>query len=147
LKTENRNYYYYFIFIFIFSSVRRNSNLHLHGEGGRGGEGRGGEGRSASTQTHKSICADASVSPQMRACPRGCIGASVRTRACLRGRIGTSAWTQACPRRRERFILGNFITDAIVRLSHGRSSGHCPSVLYLPRDNPAWRALGNFEMN
>jgi hypothetical protein len=39
------------------------------------------------------------------------------------------------------FTPGNFITDATVRLSHGWSSGHRPSVhpsvRYRPRDNPA----------
>jgi hypothetical protein len=39
-----------------------------------------------------------------------------------------------------RFTLGNFITDATVRPSHGLPSGHRPSVRpsirYRPRDNP-----------
>jgi hypothetical protein len=41
--------------------------------------------------------------------------------------------------------LGNFITDATVRPSHGRPSGHCPSirpsVRYHPRDNPVPRRI------
>jgi hypothetical protein len=40
----------------------------------------------------------------------------------------------------------NFITDATVRLSHKRPSGHCPtirpSVLYCPRDNLVLNAWG-----
>jgi hypothetical protein len=45
----------------------------------------------------------------------------------------------------------NFITDAIVRPSHGRPSGHyltvCPSVLYRPRDNPSGIIFANKLQN
>jgi hypothetical protein len=45
-----------------------------------------------------------------------------------RGRA-VSAWTQGCVRVVASVLpLGNFITDAIVRPSHGRPSGHRPIV-------------------
>jgi hypothetical protein len=49
------------------------------------------------------------------------------------------------PRGRQCFTLGNFITDATVRLSHGRPCGHHPtvrpSVRYRPHDNPGAGSL------
>jgi hypothetical protein len=58
-----------------------------------------------------------------------------RTRGCPRG--------QARVRADASFLSpGNFITDAIVHLSHGRPSGHRPTlrpfVRYRLRDNPVW---------
>jgi hypothetical protein len=60
--------------------------------------------------------------------------------------VSSSARSRLCPRGRARVRVdasdlppGNFITDATVRLSHGRPSGHRPtvrlSVCYRPRDN------------
>jgi hypothetical protein len=55
---------------------------------------------------------------------------------------GTSIYTDT-----EIYPLGNFKTDATVRLSHGRPSSHCPrpsvclSILVRPLDNPASRDI------
>jgi hypothetical protein len=55
--------------------------------------------------------------------------------------LGIHGVNTARPRGRKRFTLGNFISDATMRPSHGRPSGHRPtvrpSVCYRPRDNPA----------
>jgi hypothetical protein len=54
--------------------------------------------------------------------------------------LASMAWTPACPRGHQYFTLGNFITDATVRPSHGRPYGHRPtvrpSIRYRPHDNP-----------
>jgi hypothetical protein len=51
-------------------------------------------------------------------------------------------------RGRECLPPGNFITDATMRPSHGRLSGHHPAVRYRPRDNRGWIPYQVFqEMN
>jgi hypothetical protein len=62
-----------------------------------------------------------------------------------RGEGGGEVWNECVRADASVLSPGNFITDATVRLSHGRPSAHrpivCPSVRpsirYRPRDNPA----------
>jgi hypothetical protein len=63
------------------------------------------------------------------------VSSSAWTGLCPRGHMVASAWTRLCPRGpkcvcADASVLppGNFITDATVRLSHGRPSGHRPTV-------------------
>jgi hypothetical protein len=62
-----------------------------------------------------------------------------------------SAWMRRVCADASVLLLGNFITDATVRPSHGRLNGHRPtvrpSVRYRPRDNPGLETrMGGFEM-
>jgi hypothetical protein len=120
-KKKKKIYLFYFIYLFIF--------LASAGEGG----GRGGGGRECEC-------------PRGRPCPHGRWGASLRTphvhtdafcgwRFEGRREVSSSTRTGLCPRGRARVhadtsVLspGNFITDATVRLSHGRPNGHRPTV-------------------
>jgi hypothetical protein len=115
------------------------------GEGGEGGEGRGGEGwggeeMNASAWT-RHVRVEA-ASPRMLDC--------VRTDApCPCGRWVASPRTYRGVRADTSILSpGNFITDATVRPSHGRPSGHHPtvrpSVRYGLCDNPGlwgWKIL------
>jgi hypothetical protein len=78
------------------------------------------------------------------------VSTSARTLDCVRAdhRVGADAGVR--PRgyasvRTDASVLspGNFITDATVRPSHGRPSGHRPivrpSICYRPRDNPVMK--------
>jgi hypothetical protein len=75
------------------------------------------------------------MSAQTRLCPHGRRGVSARTRLYLRGRVPIRTDAHLCPRGHADvhadasvLSLDNFITNAIVRPSHGRPSSHRPSV-------------------
>jgi hypothetical protein len=71
----------------------------------------------------------------MGLCPRGRVVASAWTGLFSHGRVHVRSDGLAFARMQgcvctyaSRFTRGNFITDSIVRPSHGRPSGHRPSV-------------------
>jgi hypothetical protein len=78
-------------------------------------------------------------------------GVRLRGLTCARTDVGWRPRGHTCVHADASVLCrGNFITDAIVRPSHGRLSGHRPtirpSVRYCPRDNPgldvdSWESL------
>jgi hypothetical protein len=85
------------------------------------------------------------MSAQTRCYVRVDVGVRPRGRVFAFAQTQVSAQTLGCVRADASVLSpGYFITDAIVRPSHGRPSGHClivrpsirPSDRYRPRDHP-----------
>jgi hypothetical protein len=156
LKTKNQKFLSFeagnnyqknkYIYIFFFSRARGRSPTAdcVRGGGRRGGEGRGGEGGGgrecvflsrrpcprgrvllpARARLHGRVVASAQM--QLFARTRSAVHADARV--CLRGRA-MSARTCCCIRADASVLSpGNFITDATVRPSHERPSGHRPII-------------------